>query len=199
MLSKAIGAVGMILLMSNSASLAGEARTHDGFLLRLSAGPGYGETSIDPGEKIKMSGASGDMNIAIGGIVAPNLAVHGTLWGWLVSGPDVEVGSESGTANDANLSVSFFGGGITYYFMPINIYVSPSIGAAVGSIEEGNTTYETDTGFGLDLTLGKEWWVGDGWALGAAGAYSWHSVGEPNVDDKWSGSAFGVRFSATMN
>ena len=194
-----------------ASALAGEPRTHDGFLLRLSGGAGYGSTSVDapPGTfgsaqteivNFELSGASGDFNFAIGGVVSPNLAVHGTMWGWLVSSPDVKLdGATQGTASDANVSVSAYGAGITYYFTPINIYLSPSIGFAIGSIEEGGTTFSTDTGVAIDATVGKEWWVGDGWGIGVAGAVGWHSVPDGGIDEKWSGPALAVRFTATMN
>jgi hypothetical protein len=199
------------VLMVSTSSLAGEARTHDGFLLRLSAGGGYAETAIDllPFEldtlqtetvNFELSGASGDINFAIGGMVTPNLAVHGTLWGWLVSSPDVKVdGTDAGTLDDYTVNMSAYGAGITYYFMPINIYVSPSIGLAILSVEEGGTSASTDTGFAFDATVGKEWWVGDGWGIGVAGAFGWYSVPDGDIDEKWSGPGFAVRFTATMN
>lgn len=197
---------GVILLAGLAGpALSGEPRTHDGFFLRLSAGGGYGETEIDvsgvpflPGDNLKLSGATGDINFAIGGALKENFLLHGTIWGWAVSGPDVKSGGVTETV-DANLIMSGVGIGFTYYVMPVNVYFSPSVGLANLSVERDNVTVSTDAGFGLDLTVGKEWWVGDGWGLGLAGGFSWHSVGDGTVDDVWSGPGVGLRFSATMN
>jgi hypothetical protein len=175
---------------------AGEPRTHDGFFLRLSGGGGYAESSL---EDVELSGATGDVNFAIGTTVSPNFAIHGTIWGWLVDGPDVKIGSASGTAGDATLDMTAFGAGCTYYFMPSNFYISPSIGAATLSVEEGGASASTDTGFALDATVGKEWWVGDGWGIGVAGTFSYHSIPDGDVDGSWKGPGFAVRFTATMN
>jgi len=189
-----------LAVVAAAPALAGEPRTHDGFFLRLSAGGGYGQTKVTVfDEDLKLSGAAGDINLAIGGAVTPNLAVHGTLWGWAVSSPDVELGSASGTASDATLNMSSYGAGITYYFVPANVYISPSLGLSILSIEEGGESARTDTGFGFDATIGKEWWVSDGWGLGVAGAFTYHSVPDGDIDERWSGPGFAVRFSATYN
>lgn len=200
----ALGALGWIVVsVGATPAVGGEPRTHDGFFLRLSAGGGYGETKIGlpsslGGGDLKLSGGAGDVNLAIGGAIKPNLIVHGTLWGWAVSSPDVEVPGASGTA-DANLTMSAFGVGLTYYVMPVNFYISPSVGISELSIEENNVSYSTDPGFALDATIGKEWWVSDGWALGAAAGFSWHTVSDSDINENWSGPGFGIRFSATMN
>ena len=185
-----------IVLTAAAITQAGEPRTHDGFLLRLSGGGGYAESSL---EDVELSGATGDVNIAIGATVSPNFAIHGTLWGWLIDGPDVKIGNSSGTASGATLDMTAFGAGCTYYFVPSNFYISPSIGAATLSVEESGITVSSDTGFALDATVGKEWWVGDGWGIGAAGSFIYHSIPESDVDGSWSGPGFAIRFTATMN
>jgi hypothetical protein len=194
-------AAALVLIMTAALPCrAGEARTHDGFLLRLSAGGGYGATSADtPLGELDISGPAGDVNFAIGGAVAPNLILHGTLWGWAVSEPDVELGGASATAEDATLSMSAFGVGITYYMMPANFYISPSIGAAELEIEEDNVSANSDTGIAFDFTLGKEWWVGDNWGLGVAGDVNFHKIPDGDLDEDWTGPGLGLRFTATMN
>ncbi|MGQ0721749.1 MAG: hypothetical protein ACT4PE_09285 [Candidatus Eiseniibacteriota bacterium] len=169
-----------------------------GFFLRLSAGGGTAKTSIEEaGSELEVSGTSADLNLAIGAVVAPNLAVHGTIFGWVLSDPDVELDGMSGTA-DGDVDMSAFGAGLTYYFMPVNLYLSGSVGA--GSLSaSGDIDGETDTGIAVDLTAGKEWWVGNGWGLGAAAAFQYQSFPDGEVDANWSGPAFALRFSATMN
>lgn len=187
-------------LIIPSVALAGEPRTHDRFFLRLSGGGGYTSTSVTVAgiDIVELSGGSGDLNLAIGATVSPNLAVHGTIFGWSLSDPTVKIVGVEQNDFSGSFILSAYGGGITYYFMPANIYISPSVGFATinGSDDfEGNS----DGGFALDITLGKEWWVGNSWGLGVAGAFGYHNVADGDVDENWTGTSFGIRFTATMN
>jgi hypothetical protein len=180
-----------LLLLATSA-LAGSRDHEDGLLLRLSGGVGYGQSKFDDA---KISGPSGDVNFALGGIVSRNTAVHGTVLGWVISDPDVKVnGTTVGTIN-GDFELTGLGVGITHYFMPSNIYLSPTIGAGRLSIEDDHT----DIGLVTDLTLGKEWWVGSHWGLGLAGAVGFHSISDGEVDGSWSAPTLALRFTATMN
>lgn len=177
-------------------------RAHDsGFFLRLSGGVGYAksETTFDLTEPFgehtfEASKVSGDANFAIGGIIANNLALHGTLWGWSITDPTVKVDGTS-TSASGDLSMGAFGGGVTYYFMPANVYLSGSVGLGILTSEDEST----DPGFASDLTIGKEWWVGTKWGLGVAGAFGYHNIPEKDFDARWEGYSFAVRFTATLN
>jgi len=178
----------------------GSPRSHDGgFFLRLSAGGGSAETKLEPGGSsagdVKLSGFAGDYNFAVGGIVAENLALHGTFFGWSISDPDVDLFGAMGTFKNSTLTMGGLGGGITYYVMPANVYLSPSIGFGILSLDDS----ETDPGFALDATIGKEWWVGQSWGLGLAGSFGYHSIPDSEVNSSWKGPSFGLRFSATLN
>jgi hypothetical protein len=179
---------------------AGEPHTHDGFFLRLSGGVGYASTSEDfEAGELKVSGPSGDANLAIGGVVSPNLALHATLWAWALSDPDVEFENLSSELN-GDVTLSGFGGGLTYYFAPSNVYLSGSVGAAVMEVDfDGGPEAESDTGLAVDFTIGKEWWVGNNWGLGLAGALGFHSVPDQGGDENLTGTSVGLRFSATLN
>jgi len=170
-----------------------------GFFLRLSAGYGYSQTELgDPGTN-KYYGVSGDLNFAVGGVIFDNFALHGSLFGWSIMDPTLEVGDASGEAG-GSLILSGLGVGLTYYIMPANIYISPSVGLGNLTQDSGGDTGETKMGLMLDLTLGKEWWVGGSWGLGVAGAFGYHSVQESEeIEENWNGYSIGVRFSATLN
>lgn len=184
----------------------GDARAHDGFFLRLATGFGGASAELsDPTGKVKLSGTGADVNIAVGGIVSPNLAIHGTLWGWALSDPDADitivgVGSGSGTLN-GELTMSAIGVGATYYFMPTNVYMTGSLGT--GSLSgtkdmDGNSK----AGFAVDLGLGKEWWVGESWGLGVAGGFNYFRAKDKDiigVNEDWKGPGYSIRFSATFN
>lgn len=202
---------GLAALAAQPAAAAGIPRAHDrGFFLRLSAGPGTANSHIDyigadeNGQPVpihlELSGTSGDINFAIGGIVSPNLAVHGTLFGWSVNEPNVEAnGMDQGSASNLTLSVVGGGGGVTYYLEPSNLYLSGSLGLARLHGETPGRDFDSDLGPVLDMTIGKEWWVGGQWGLGAALAVNIHSLHDPDVDENWSGTSLALRFSATLN
>jgi len=189
-----------------SIASAGEPRTHDGFFLRLSGGAGPTSTKFETAEgSIKFSSTAGDANLAVGACVTPNLAIHGTLFGFAMTDPDLDivlvgVGSGSGTL-DGDVGMSAVGAGVTYYFMPVNLYVSGSLGFGTLTVETDDVDLdgETDTGLALDITVGKEWWVGNSWGLGFAGGFGYHSLPVEGIEDKWSGTSFAIRFTATLN
>jgi hypothetical protein len=198
-----IAPVSLALALFSTSAEAGNPREHDRFFLRLSAGGGYAESELEDGEgQIELSGASGDFNFAVGGVIANNLAIHGTFFSTFLDDPDAEFsggGLEGEGELDGSVDMFAYGGGLTYYFMPVNIYVSGSIGAATLTLDTDEGEFESDTGIAGDLTIGKEWWVGDSWGLGVAGAFGLHSIPDGEIDENWSGMSFAVRFSATFN
>ena len=188
------------ILLSPLSAQSGPRDHNEGFFLRLSAGGGSAKTSICLlDEDFELTGPSGDVNLAIGAIVSPNLALHGTIWGWSVSDPDFEWGEVGIAFEGTDLSLSAIGGGLTYYFMPVNMYLSGSVGIGVLTLDGPGGSGETDGGLTFDITLGKEWWVSDRWGLGVSGGFGYHSIPEKDVDENWSGNSFGIRFSATLN
>ena len=192
----------LVVLVPVTAWCGGAPHRHDGLFLRLSGGFGGASTDATDefGDKLEFSGLSGDANFAIGGMVSRNLALHGTFWGWAISDPDVEINNDDQGELDGSLTMSAIGGGVTYYFMPTNLYLSGSLG--LGQLEldiENVGDADTDWGLVFDATIGKEWWVSANWGLGLAGGFGFHSISEDNFDDNWSGVSLGLRFSATFN
>jgi hypothetical protein len=189
--------LGILLAPFNAAAQNPGARDHDGgFFLRLALGAG-GANSKNDGLPLEFSGAGGELDVAIGAVITPNLAIHGTIFGWLIQDPDVDDGMVSGTVS-GDASMSAFGGGVTYYFMPINIYMSGSVGFGIFSAS-GDIDGESDTGFAGQLTAGKEWWVSNRWGLGVSGVYGFFSIAEPSTSENWTGWNLAVMFSATFN
>ncbi|HET9251063.1 MAG TPA: hypothetical protein VFP58_02975 [Candidatus Eisenbacteria bacterium] len=193
--------VALAFTLAGGPARAGEPRTHDGFFLRLSAGAGSAKTGIEVfGLDTDLKGTSGDLNIAVGAMIARNLALHGTLFGWAIQGPDLTFEGETEQEDDGVVAMSAWGGGLTYYFMPVNLYVSGTLG--VGSLVFETDDIDEDSGSDLvgEITLGKEWWVGDSWGLGIAASYGVHSLPAPDLfDEDWFGNSWAIRFSATRN
>jgi len=192
-------------LFASTALAGGDPQTHDGFFLRLSPGVGNASTRIDvTGFKIDASDFASDGDIAIGGCIQPNLALHGTLFGWSMSNPNADVtvpvlGTANGSLN-GTLFMGAVGVGLTYYFMPSNFYATGTAGWGRLRLEGNNDVDgETKNGFATELGLGKEWWVGDSWGLGLAAGLTYHSLPDKDVDENWSGVSYSLRFSATLN
>jgi len=178
---------------------AGPRDHEDGFFLRLSMGGGGGGTKIDdPDVLVDLSGGMGNVNFAIGGMVTPNLAIHGTLFGWTMTDPDARFEHLTGTL-PGDVTMSAIGAGLTYYIMPHNIYVSGSAGFGIIDVESFGLAGESEIGIAIDTTFGKEWWVSDRWALGVAGAFGFHSIPQEGIDTNWTGTDVAIRFTSTFN
>src|SRR5262245_11325516 len=182
-----------LALVSICAGLAwaGPRDHEDGILLRLSGGVGHLDT--DAGNQ-DLSGVTGDINFALGGIVSPNFALHATLLEWSVTDPDLEIGDVKSQLS-GHMSMTGVAAGMTYYFMPKNVYLSPSVG--IGRLDLIDR--HTDLGLVTDITLAKEWWTGGNWGLGIAGAAGYRSFHDDEVGRSWSGATFTLRFTSTLN
>lgn len=200
-MKRVLGFALFALLASAPFANAGQPRTHDGLFLRLAGGVAFANTEIEDGdESLEFSDIGGDGNFAIGGIIAHNLALHGTLWGWALDDADGEFNDQDFESNVA-VTMSAIGGGLTYYFGPSNLYLSGSVGMGSLDFHDEDDTFDGDTDHGVVVTalLGKEWWVGNSWGLGLAGEVNYHSFSADFVDENWDGISFGVLFSATLN
>ena len=183
------------------------AREHEpwGVFLRITIDMGSAQTSHPSGTTgpvISSSGGSLGSIIAAGMTVRQNLAVHFTWMEWSIDEPRVESDSLNGDAK-GEITLNVIGAGLTYFWMPANLNVSGSIG--VGNwrgaldVEGAEHSMQTDPGPVVDLSVGKEWWTGEGWAMGVGGAFGHHWVPDGAADGRWSGSRWMVRFSLTFN
>lgn len=164
---------------------------HKGFYLRLTTGVGYASTSGD--SDVTVSGVGGLTTLGIGYAVMENFIVNADLWGTKVFSPKVEFPGGSGDL-DGSLFVYGIGGGVTYYVMPMNLYLSAAVGATKATLSiDGYGDSDSETGFGLNAVIGKEWWVSDNWGLGIAGQVFY------GTHDPSSTIAGGLLFSATYN
>jgi len=192
----------LCILVGASVANAGGPRDHEpGFFLRLSTGVGGAQIELDiaPFGKQKYSGWTGDPNLAIGGTITRNLALHATMFGWSASDPTYELAGVEFNASTDLVFLGALGIGMTYYVMPLNLYLSPSIGFGRLAQEAFGDIRESDLGVAFDFTVGKEWWVSDRWALGVAGALGLHSIPDDGSSEDWKGGSFGIRFTSTFN
>ena len=182
---------------------------HDGFFMRFLLGGSSSKMTFKVKSNdmqlgdMEFSGLSIAFRFQIGGEIAENLNAFGEVGAITIDNPKVKVAGKSYDTEETLASNSDFGAGLTYYFMPINIYVSGSILASKAQLEykEGSKTTkgESDMGLGLFLTTGKEWWIDIDWALGAS-IYAAYSNVPDKGDDKVTikTTTFGIAFSATF-
>jgi hypothetical protein len=139
------------------------------------------------------------MGLAVGGALIENLALHADFQSTLLPHPTQRA---MGVKSDYPADIVFesMGIGLTYYFMPINIYVSGSVGLGVLVFEHDNgQSKNTRSGLALNGLVGKEWWVGSDWGLGLAGQVLFMRVKDYVDDGHLSALAFNLLFSATYN
>lgn len=177
-------------------------QTHDGFFIRLA--PGLGVSSFSEklgGDKIELDGMSGLFNFAIGGAIAENLILQLDISSLNISDPDVTFNGQDQGSLDGDSSTSLVGVGLTYYF-PSNFYLTGAVGVAKSKIETNGQTGETDSGYGINLMVGKEWWVSENWGLGVAGQLLYTSCPDKpinGVKGDVNTTSVGLLFSATYN
>jgi hypothetical protein len=184
------------------------ARRHDGFYLRMLLGPGFTSAKASSGsESIKLSGGGLGLSVAIGGALRDNFILFGELVVDSAISPDLEIrGVKTGTLQNASANIGGLGGGVAYYFMPFNAYLSGALVASRLTIEDRNNdeTGSSDLGPALDLTIGKEWFVSDNWGLGVAVQVLLASMkdNEPLANGAtatWKAIGFAIGLSATFN
>lgn len=183
-------------------------RQHKGFFLSLSAGPVFGPISMNSNQdgEYDMTGTGASFDVKIGGAIQENLILHATLYGSSLLGPKLTTkgGQIFKTSNNLTVGESLFAAGLTYYFMPHNIFVSGSAGLATFSVDnrDQNSNTTTDNGFGFQLKAGKEWWISRRWGLGVSGTYGRSSVNnrpDNTLVEKMTSNRFGISFNATFN
>ena len=198
---------------SPSAYVSGRAqpagyRRHDGFYLRMLSGVGVGGSkykdglTLDGGET-RTFGSVGSGELAVGWAVLENFIVHATLNGGSVHDEHKKAGQHDAHGKAPNTIVGFAGAGLTYYLMPANVYLTGSVGVAgLGEISaSGHEQHHAKAGLGSSFAVGKEWWLGGQWGLGAAvtGAYYQGSLELHDSHSTYRGFTSGVALSATFN
>ena len=197
-----------MLLTASAASAGNDDRVgyhgyheHDGIYLRLQVGGGYTRASL-MNQDLATKGGAVSFNGEFGAAPLRNLILALKVFTATTTNPDLELNDVTLEGRNADLSQSYagVGGGITYYFMPANVYLSGGVTVNQLSIQDdGDKIAETDLGTGLHLGIGKEWWVSTNWGLGFGLEFAVGRVPEKDDSGRWqvvNGSLF---LSATFN
>lgn len=177
---------------------------HDGFYLRLHLGGGFTHVSGGDafGDTLTAQGGSVSFGIALGGALTPNFIVFGNIFYSGIVMPEVTIGGLGSGPSNSTVILTGIGPGAAYYFEPVNIYLSGTVAAMEVEIDDANNNplFQTKVGIGVQLVVGKEWWISQNWGLGLAGEFiaaSMKDKTDPNVT--WTASAYSLLFSATYN
>ena len=182
------------------------AHTHDGFFLRLGTGFGFAAASAsEEGDTATFKGGSSIFDFGVGGVVVWSLALHANIYNWQMVNPTYEYESDDQsisfeTGNNVKGRQVGFGLGLSYYFMPVNIYLSAIFGGGALYLDVGAITIgQTEGGLALRFMAGKEWWASDNWGLGLAIVSDYSSVPSEAGGPTWHGINWGLIFSATYD
>jgi len=190
---------------TNDKKLEAGYRQHKGFFLSMSVGPNFPSITdeVVGDYNFKFTGTGAQFDLKIGGAIVENLILHATLTSNTLSGPKISSGGSShSTSNDLTIGEAMIGGGITYYIMPANIFLSGSLGMGNFTLIDNETSVSTDRGFSMQLKAGKEWWISKRWGLGVALTYGKTKLtNKPGdgIEEFLNSNNFGILFNATLN
>lgn len=173
----------------------------------MSVGPNFPNISDEVVNfmNLEYTGTGAQFDLKIGGAVQENLILHATLVSNSVVGPKItSSGMSQNSSNDLSIGEAMIGAGMTYYFMPANIFVSGSAGLGNFTLNDNKNdiNISTDRGFSFQLKAGKEWWVSRRWGLGVAVSYMKTMVtNKPGggTEEKLNSNNFAIVFNATLN
>lgn len=144
---------------------------HLGAQLRGFVGPAFLYAVQDVGNEAadKATGFGVAFNFALGSMVSEDLALNMDLV--LAHSPS----AAHGVLDDSVFSAVHLGAGLTYWWMPANVFVAASLGLARSSVGgspvrlgiEIPVNESSDIGFGTHLALGKQFWLSRRFCLGA--------------------------------
>lgn len=199
-IAKAVVALA-VLALGSTAWAQGAPHQHDGFFLRPELGIAYMKSSASQlGNDYAVYGGAADLSIAVGGAVAENLILAAHLYSTAASNPSVELNGLKASTSDTTSGLVGIGPQLTYYFMPVNLYLSGTLALTRLVAETNGVESKTDFGIGARLAVGKEWWVSDNWGLGLSAHLGLSSNKDQGTDGARFGSwTSGVSFSATYN
>jgi hypothetical protein len=146
--------------------------------------------------EIGFEGLSAMTSLALGGAVSENLVVQGELYASSNPSPTATLDGEEIAELDATLNISGLGVGLTYFIMPLNLYLSATLAVGGAVFDPPTSELERANGLGINLLVGKEWWVGNDWGIGVAGHVFLMTLRD-EVERPVQASAYGIAFSAT--
>lgn len=195
-------------MLAPGVAWAGTPRTHDGFYLSLSAGPGYNwERAARDQRSTLHHGNCSTVDFAIGGTIRQRVSVHLDVWTWRTGGPDHSTeggGVLTSPGRSVENTLAVFGLGATYH-LPRNLSITTMVGAGELNMDSGDAPdderwhYDSDHGPVLRTKLSKEWWITRGWGLGLAAVVGTSTMPDKDDGPAWHALRLGAALQTTFN
>jgi hypothetical protein len=177
-------------------------RVHRGFYLAAQLGGGYlALTSRNEGGVATLTGGGANVWVSAGASLIENLVLHADATTSFVNKPTLTY-NDSDPVRAANVRANLwgFGGGATYFIMPLNVYVGGSLLLNQASIGlEGEAAASTDFGIGGALRAGKQFWIGDSWGVDLGTLFHAASMSEKNGKGQVFGWSLNVLAGFSLN
>jgi hypothetical protein len=176
-----------------------DAYRHDGFYLRLSGGPSYlAFSGSGPIGDASVHDAAGSSLLAIGGTVAPGLALAGAFQFASVRNDfkGVEDPTTGRAYRDAKATVSFGTIGVLADWFPDPTkgwHLGGMIGLTGLSVVDADIPDARGNAVSGTIFGGYDWWIGPQWSLGLMAVLSGTSSATMEDDD---GNDLGYKFNA---
>lgn len=152
--------------VADSAPSGRSTAVHDGFHLAVALGGGIRSVFIKSSTSVSLDGNGAAFGVVAGGAVAPNLILHGSLYATALEHPEVTIGQDSVMNDDFTATFTALGPGLTYYVMPVNVYLGGSLLLTQSRFESGGEAVKSEWGPGAEARLGKRFWLGEHTLLG---------------------------------
>jgi hypothetical protein len=163
----------------------------------LMVGPGYlgAFQDLESEGSDSTTGLAAQFNFALGHMITEQLALNMDLVLSRAGDADREL------VESTVLTAVHMGAGVTYWIMPINIFIGASVGLANSSIEGSQRRLadlelpeinSSDVGLGLHAAIGKQWWLGPRWGIGGALSVLTSLAGNPDSGHDTSRHVVGV-------
>jgi hypothetical protein len=168
-------------------------------------GPGY--TNLDSTD-LGLKGIGFGLNLALGYSLSDNFVLFAELNLNGAVDPEYRRGQMNQELKEVTAFLQSYGVGAAYYIMPANLFLSAALCTSKIQLTlQGNedrevmSLFNTDYGFGANVSIGKEWWVGTDLGLGAAlqAAYSKITDEVQGGTRDWTGWGVTLAMTATFN
>ena len=120
----------------------------------------------------------------------------------MLKNPDISSGAETTSAKGAEITYTEFGIGVSHYFMPVNAYFTLAILGVLDRVEYGDSKGDSEVGYGISISAGKEWWLANDWGIGFALFYNYGAADDQSSEQNpptLSNSIIGIALSITYN
>lgn len=170
-----------------------------GLFLHLDIGAGFLNTGTTSSDRLANGAIS--LSAALGGVVAPNLMLAGSVWGIATPDASGDPYYDGYYYYEDGGSLWGIGPSLTYYLMPANVYLTATPSLTFFRIRQDGFDSSTTPGFGMLFAVGKEWWVLPGMGMGVAAQFmsSWNKDSNIANAPTWRSHGLAIAFSMSWD